>query len=112
MRRREFITLVGGTALWPLAARAQQRERVLRIGAFMGAPSAGRDVRVSCGSDASPSGVVLFYRPSADLAGPLRVPQLREERNLNAAAELSLFMRQSYARKKFARPCPPEHKLS
>jgi hypothetical protein len=47
MRRREFIAVLGSAAAWPLVARAQQTERVRRIGFLF--PATADDTEVQAG---------------------------------------------------------------
>ena len=59
MKRREFITLLGGAAAtWPLTARAQQADRMRRIGVLMAVSERDADVRV---------GVAIFQQSLQEL---------------------------------------------
>jgi putative ABC transport system substrate-binding protein len=58
MRRREFISLIGGAAMLPIAARAQQGERIRRIGVLMGYGEADPDAKAD---------LVAFVRGLSDL---------------------------------------------
>src|SRR6185295_1484970 len=80
MRRREFITLVGSAAVfWPLAARAQQAEKVPRVG-FLGPQSRTASPMVdyyqAFSSQLEKNGfregqnIIIEYRATDDPRGP------------------------------------------
>jgi putative ABC transport system substrate-binding protein len=87
MKRREFVTLLGGVATWPLVARAQQSRKVWRIGALSGAAR-------PASLESSPYGGLtqglreLGYVEGRDFVLEWRFAEARPERYMEFAAEL------------------------
>ena len=78
MRRREFITLIGGAATaWPLVARAQQAERMRKVGLLMGRESAP-DARASVKALRQRLGE-LGWSEDRNIAGPRRDERARAD---------------------------------
>jgi putative tryptophan/tyrosine transport system substrate-binding protein len=87
LRRREFITLFGGAAAWPVTARAQQQGKVARIG-FLGASTASSFALTKRG-EAFRSGLRdLGYVDGANVTVEYRWADDKYERLPALAAEL------------------------
>ena len=77
MNRREFITLLGGGAVMPIVARAQERERMRRIGVLLPATADDAEFQArvgafckGCSNRAGASAATC----GSTLVGPRRMP--------------------------------------
>jgi putative tryptophan/tyrosine transport system substrate-binding protein len=83
MRRREFITLIGGAAAWPLAARAEQPRKVWRLGVLQ--PGAPPEPLLEAVRDGVRE---LGYMEGRDIVLEVRWAEGKHDRLAGLAAEL------------------------
>jgi len=84
LRRREFITLLGGATAWPIAARAQQGERVRRIGVLAGSAAA---------SDAEAQAFLAVFRQTLQQSGWTEGRNVRYEYRSRSTGSIDLARR-------------------
>ena len=101
MKRREFITLLGGAAAWPLTARAQQPAKVSRIGFVAGGgrpPSLESSLYAGFAEGMRELGYIegkhfiIDYRLPRDTTGAFAqsLPSLRASGSISSLSELPL----------------------
>jgi putative tryptophan/tyrosine transport system substrate-binding protein len=88
MKRREFISGLGSAAAWPLAARAQQAERVRRIGALQTLGSENDQVQQAYARDSSDAFAKLGWIEGRNLKTDVRFGAGEADRIHASAVEL------------------------
>jgi putative ABC transport system substrate-binding protein len=91
LKRRDFITLLGGVAAWPIAARGQQRERMRSVGMLLPAEADDKEFQARVGAflqELSQSGWAIGRNLRIDMhwAGPNAADVRRHAAELAALA--------------------------